>query len=120
MGTVKGSLTDRVERRQTANGASLNGKSIDQPQQPASRPSSAMWSSFQPWVPGHIWASVFTVTDNLRRAQGEALGALGYGPSECDHVAIATGPHWSLRDYKGPGAGLPVLIVAAPIKQPYI
>jgi polyhydroxyalkanoate synthase len=62
----------------------------------------------------------FAVMDTLRRAQGNALGALGLGPSECDYHVLATGPHWRLRGYSAARRGPPVLIVAAPIKRPYI
>jgi polyhydroxyalkanoate synthase len=62
----------------------------------------------------------FAVMDTLRRAQGNALGALGLGPAECDYRVLAAGPHWRLRAYSAARRGLPVLIVAAPIKRPYI
>lgn len=58
--------------------------------------------------------------DSLRRAQGEALGLLGFGPDECSHHVAASGPSWRLRDYGGPEPGMPLFIVAAPIKRPYI
>lgn len=63
---------------------------------------------------------MFALIDALRQAQGEALGGLGFGPIECGHRVLASGPHWRLRDYGGPAAGPPVLIVAAPIKRPYV
>lgn len=62
----------------------------------------------------------FAVMDTLRRAQGNALGALGLGPAECHHRVLASGPRWRLRAYSAARRGLPVLIVAAPIKRPYI
>jgi polyhydroxyalkanoate synthase len=62
----------------------------------------------------------FTLLDTLRRAQGNALGALGLGPAECDYRVLASGPHWRLRAYSAARRGPPVLIVAAPIKRPYI
>ena len=40
----------------------------------------------------------FTNIDALRRAQGEALGLLGFGPNECDYQVILSGPHWRLRN----------------------
>jgi polyhydroxyalkanoate synthase len=58
--------------------------------------------------------------DTLRRAQGDVLGALGLDPSECDHRTIASGSCWRLRQYSGPEMRTPLLIVAAPIKRPYI
>jgi polyhydroxyalkanoate synthase len=62
----------------------------------------------------------FSSMDTLRRWQGDALGALGLGPAECDYRVLASGPHWRLRVYNAEGGGSPVLIVAAPIKRPYI
>ncbi len=56
--------------------------------------------------------------DALRQAEGDALGALGYEPVECDYRVLASTPGWRLRDYGG--AGPPLLIVAAPIKRPTI
>jgi polyhydroxyalkanoate synthase len=62
----------------------------------------------------------FALMDALRRAQGDALGALGLGPAECDYRVLASGLHWRLRAYSTARRGPPVLIVAAPIKRPYI
>jgi len=59
------------------------------------------------------------MADALRRAQGDVLALFGFGPSECRHRVIASGARWRLRAYEG-GSGPPLLIVAAPIKQPYI
>jgi polyhydroxyalkanoate synthase len=67
-----------------------------------------------------FWQLHFAVMDTLRRAQGNALGALGLGPAECDYRVLASGLHWRLRAYSAARRGLPVLIVAAPIKRPYI
>jgi polyhydroxyalkanoate synthase len=62
----------------------------------------------------------FAITDVMRRAQGDAYGALGLDPSECRYRVISSAPHWRLRDY-GDNDGAPsLLIVAAPIKRPYI
>ena len=58
--------------------------------------------------------------DAMRKVQGEGLRALGYGPEECDYRVIASRPLWRLRRYSGGGSGASVLIVAAPIKRPYI
>jgi polyhydroxyalkanoate synthase len=65
-------------------------------------------------------AAIFEVMDTVRRAQGWTLAALGFGPSECDYRLIASGSHWRLRDYGGSNRGASVLVVAAPIKRPYI
>jgi polyhydroxyalkanoate synthase len=62
----------------------------------------------------------FALLDALRRAQGEALAALGFGPKECDYRVILSGPHWRLRKYEHHAGAMPVLIVPAPIKRPYI
>jgi len=57
--------------------------------------------------------------DWVRRAQGDFLGAAGFGPTECPYRVVASGTHWRLRDYGGEG-GCPLLVVAAPIKHPYL
>lgn len=62
----------------------------------------------------------FWMTDVLRRAQGEVFGALGLGPNECPYQVIASGPFWRLRDYDGHGTARFLLIIATPIKRPYI
>ena len=62
----------------------------------------------------------FALTDALRRAQGEALGAFGYNPSESSYDVIASAAYWRLRDYGGAGDAPSLLIVAAPIKRPYV
>jgi polyhydroxyalkanoate synthase len=62
----------------------------------------------------------FGITDILRRAHGQAFGALGLGPNECPYQVIASGPFWRLRDYGKQDTAQSLLIVAAPIKRPYI
>jgi polyhydroxyalkanoate synthase subunit PhaC len=62
----------------------------------------------------------FAMMDRLRRAQGNALDALGLGPRECAFRLISSGPHWRLRAYGGPAAAPSVIMVPAPIKRPYI
>jgi poly[(R)-3-hydroxyalkanoate] polymerase subunit PhaC len=64
--------------------------------------------------------AMFGVVDAVRRTQGAVLEGLGFGPTECSYHILASGPHWSLRDYAGSKAGPCLLIVAAPIKRPYI
>lgn len=64
--------------------------------------------------------SVFALADRLRHAQGRALDLLGLGPTECSYRVVASGPSWWLRDYGGGIGRPPLLIVAAPIKRPYI
>lgn len=63
--------------------------------------------------------ALFAVTDMLRQAQGNAIAALGLDPDECPFRVIASGPFWRLREYGGQGAQR-LMIVAAPIKRPYI
>ena len=58
--------------------------------------------------------------DILRRVQGDALEWLGLGPVECSYRVVASRPCWRLRQYGGSDARWPLLIVAAPIKRPYI
>lgn len=62
----------------------------------------------------------FGVTDTLRRMLGEAFAALGFGPSECRYDITASGSFWRLRDYGDRCAPRALVIVAAPIKRPYI
>jgi polyhydroxyalkanoate synthase len=52
--------------------------------------------------------------------QGAALEVLGLGPQECPYQIIASGPQWRLRDYGSHAASPSFLIVAAPIKRPYV
>jgi polyhydroxyalkanoate synthase subunit PhaC len=62
----------------------------------------------------------FATLDLMRRAQGHALGAIGFDPVESPHRRLASGDNWRLRDYGGPGPETSLLVVAAPIKRPYI
>lgn len=62
----------------------------------------------------------FRIADILRRAQGDAFAAFGLDPNECPYQVIASGPFWRLRDYTKHEATQSLLIVAAPIKRPYI
>jgi len=62
----------------------------------------------------------FGITDLIRRAQGDAFGALGLDPIESPYRVIFSGPFWRLRDYGEDDATQSLLIVAAPIKRPYI
>jgi polyhydroxyalkanoate synthase len=65
-------------------------------------------------------AAGYNLLDSLRRAQGGALAALGFGAQESAYTIIASGPLWRLREYAGATGDLSLLIVAAPIKRPYI
>jgi len=62
----------------------------------------------------------FSVIDAFRRMQGDVLESFGFGPVESSYRVIASGPYWRLRNYDTGHRSLPVLIVAAPIKRPYI
>ena len=62
----------------------------------------------------------FGIADIMRRLQGDAIGAFGFGPSECPYRTIASGHNWRLRDYGNNDKSHSLLIVAAPIKRPYI
>lgn len=66
------------------------------------------------------WAQLLEVVDDLRRAQGNTLQLLGLGPDERSYGITASGTHWRVRNYADQEKGPPVLIVAAPIKRPYI
>ena len=67
-----------------------------------------------------LWRIQFAALDVMRRAQGRALGAAGFDPSELPYRVIAAGDYWRLRDYASAATSLSLLIVAAPIKRPYI
>ena len=69
---------------------------------------------------GDIGRAPFAMADIVRRAQGDALGAIGLSPEESPYRVIASGPHWRLRDYAERDGSPSLLIVAAPIKRPYI
>ena len=62
----------------------------------------------------------FGAIDVFRRIQGDTLALFGVAPKECAHQISASGPFWRLRDYGGRRGALRFLIVAAPIKRPYI
>lgn len=62
----------------------------------------------------------FGMTDFIRRAQGHALGAFGLDPIESPYQVILSGPFWRLRDYSEHDTAQSLLIVAAPIKRPYV
>jgi poly[(R)-3-hydroxyalkanoate] polymerase subunit PhaC len=63
---------------------------------------------------------MLALIDTMRQIQGDGLGRLGFGPTECRYRIVATGARWRLRAYTEIGASTPLLIVTAPIKRPYI
>jgi polyhydroxyalkanoate synthase len=63
---------------------------------------------------------MLALIDTLRQIQGDSLGWLGLGPTECRYRIVATGARWRLRAYVDTSARTPLLIIAAPIKRPYI
>ncbi len=67
-----------------------------------------------------MWIKMFAAADVVRRAQAEALGALGLASKECRYHRVGSGRFWQLREYVGGRHGPVVLIVAAPIKKPYV
>jgi polyhydroxyalkanoate synthase len=64
--------------------------------------------------------SVFAPVDTLRQIHGATLERLGFGPAEYAYRIVALSARWRLRIYEGAPSGPPLLIVAAPIKRPYI
>ena len=62
----------------------------------------------------------FGVLDVVRRMQGDLLGTLGLNADEAAYRVTDTGAFWRLRDYGGAAGSPSLLIVAAPIKRPYI
>ena len=71
-------------------------------------------------APGALYRAYFTLFDVLRRGQADVLDALGFGAEECRYEIMESGPYWRLRDYAAQHKGPSLLVVAAPIKQPYI
>ncbi len=72
------------------------------------------------WALGAFGRAPFALADLMRRSRGDRVAALGLGPSECPYRVIGSGPHWRLRDYGAPDGAPALLVVAAPIKRPYI
>jgi poly[(R)-3-hydroxyalkanoate] polymerase subunit PhaC len=73
-----------------------------------------------PLARASVWVPMWLAMDAFRRMQGEALQACGLGPIECSYSIVASDARWRLRRYSGGDAHSSLLIVAAPIKQPYI
>ncbi len=59
------------------------------------------------------------LSDSVRQMQGRALEWLGFGPDESRYDVLYANRRWRVRKYAG-GRGAPLLIVAAPIKRPYV
>lgn len=58
--------------------------------------------------------------DRLRQWHGLLLDAAGFGPVETPCRILSPGPGFRVRAYGGPEGGRVVVLVPAPIKQPYI
>jgi hypothetical protein len=58
--------------------------------------------------------------DTLRQIEGDGLERLGFGPTECGYGIVAGSARWRLRTYEDGATGPSLLIVATPIKRPYI
>ncbi len=71
-------------------------------------------------VPNALQLAHFSISDILRRAQGDVVGVFGLDPSECPYHVVMSRSHWRLRDYGGEDQAPSLLIIAAPIKRPYI
>lgn len=67
-----------------------------------------------------LLSTLFSLSDSLRRLYGQALGACGLDPAEQRYRVLAAAEHWRVREYAGGGDGPPLIIVAAPIKRPYV
>lgn len=74
----------------------------------------------QPDILAGLRAAQSAATDEWRRMQARTLDLFGFGVRECEYVVVATGAHWRLRRYDGHRGGVPLLLVPAPIKRPYI
>jgi polyhydroxyalkanoate synthase subunit PhaC len=62
----------------------------------------------------------FAMIDAMRRAQGDMLDAIGFGPAGCSYRVLTSGHHWRFRSYGQSDGQRALLIVPAPIKKPYI
>ena len=71
-------------------------------------------------APNALTRAQFDVSDVIRRAQGDLVGAFGLDPRECPYRTITSHSYWRLRDYGGEDQSPSLLIIAAPIKKPYI
>ena len=68
-----------------------------------------------------LYRAQFGMSDVLRRVQGDLAGTfIGLGPTECQYKVVTSGWHWRVRDYGGEDQSRSPLIIAAPIKKPYI
>lgn len=66
------------------------------------------------------WVELMAGMDDARRAQAQALAILGFAAAECPYRVVATDRLWRLRAYEGTDSSGCVMVVAAPIKRPYI
>jgi polyhydroxyalkanoate synthase len=61
-----------------------------------------------------------SLIDAYSQMQANALAGVGLGSCESPYRSLAESSRWRLRDYGGALGGQPLLIIAAPIKRPYI
>ena len=65
-------------------------------------PETKVWINAQVRGPAESLRQVqFATLDLMRRAQGHALGAVGFDSIESPHRRLASGDTWRLRDYGG-------------------
>ncbi|MFS2020778.1 alpha/beta hydrolase, partial [Massilia sp. CT11-108] len=74
---------------------------------------------------GALGAQALKNMDRSRKARGEMLERVGYGPQQTPSTVLHTEPGLNVRRYGAPAdiapnGGPAVLIVPAPIKRPYI
>lgn len=83
-------------------------------------PMTAPYAAAAPIAKMASLGTLFGMADAARRMQAASLSLLGFGPQESAYRIVASGRLWRLRQYAGPADGPAALIVAAPIKRPYI
>lgn len=78
-----------------------------------------VWGS--PW--NHVW-SYFEKMDRLRLIQGTWMNGMGWGPQQKSSRVVLEQPELTLQAYHDQNAsepaGLPILLVPAPIKRAYL
>ena len=67
-----------------------------------------------------MWTPIWLAMDAVRRMREMPSKLSGSGRSNAPYKVLASDTGWRLRQYSGGDAHSSLLIVAAPIKQPYI